>query len=128
MESEIFSTEALEFPPLELLCSLIDLYFTFYNSYLPVLHRQTFLEGVVANMHFLDPGFGNVVLLVCALGSKMSNDPRVLLEEHVAEDWHSAGWKWFRQVNLAEKSLFSRATLYDVQVACVSGMVWFPRS
>lgn len=99
----------------------MDLYFTFYNSYLPILHRQTFAAAVLADLHIYDPNFGNVVLLVCALGSKVSDDRRVLLEENTPDTWHSAGWKWFRQVHVSEKALFSRTTLYDVQVACVSG-------
>ena len=125
-EHDVLGADALDFPPLDLMNSLVDLYFTFYNHHLPILHRQTFVAAVLADMHFYDSGFGHVVLLVCALGSKVSDDRRVLLEDNSADTWHSAGWKWFRQVHISEKALFSRTTLYDVQVACVCGIIADP--
>ncbi|KAJ3538033.1 hypothetical protein NM688_g6577 [Phlebia brevispora] len=115
-------TRDFNFPPLDLMNSLVELYFTFYNSYLPVLHYQTFMQAINVRLHLHDDGFGAVALLVCALGSKASDDPRVLLEDHMSDGWHSAGWKWFRQVDLGEKALFSSATLHDLQIACLSAI------
>lgn len=94
------------------------------------------------------------MLLVCALGSRFSDDQRVLLERHGEEHgararwvddedqtdedvedngrtkadaqdqglygWHSAGWKWFNQVELGCRVLATPASLYDLQITCVS--------
>lgn len=82
-------------------------------------------EGI----QFTDEDFGSVVLLVCAIGSRWSKDRRVLLDEEVRaddgdegedeEEWHSAGWKWFKQVRLGRKALFSAPSVSDIQVTCV---------
>lgn len=64
-----------------------------------------------------DDGFRQVVLLVCANGSRFSDDPRVL----VNDSWHSAGWKWFSQVDMLRKSWLAPnpPSLYDLQMHCV---------
>ncbi len=98
--------------------SLIDLYFTRSNLFLPILHRPTFESSIAEGLHFHDEGFGSTLLLVCALGSRFSNDPRVLLDG--IEDEHSAGWKWFRLVHWTRRSLLAAPRLYDLQIACVS--------
>lgn len=43
--------------------------------------------------------FGGIVLFVCALASKESFDPRVVLERYENAPL-SAGWEWFSQVKL----------------------------
>ena len=35
------------------------------------------------------------------------------------EEWHSAGWKWFRQVRFGKKALYAPPNLMDLQTACV---------
>jgi hypothetical protein len=46
--------------------------------YLPLLHRPTFQNA--SGLHRVYLSFGAVVLLVCALGAKYSDDLRVLLD------------------------------------------------
>jgi hypothetical protein len=98
---------------------LVDLYFTKINLYLPLLHRPSFERHIAEGLHLTDDGFGGTVLLVCASGSRFSEDRRVLLEGE--ESFHSAGWKWFEQVHVVKKSLLSPPSLYDLQYYCV----WF---
>ena len=62
--------------------------------------------------------FASTVLLVCAVGSRFSDDPRVLLEGE--ESFHSSGWKWFDQVQMVKKSLLAPPSLYDLQFYVVS--------
>ena len=130
--------------------SLIELYFSLYNIYTPVLHRPLFLAAIAEGLHVRDQDFGSVVLLACALGARFSNDPRVLLDEDDSsgtqeareqaldedsssdeedkkerigrkdDEWHSAGWKWFSQVRLGRRALAAPPTLYDIQICCVS--------
>lgn len=106
------------FPDEDLLSSLIDLYFTSVNIYQPLLHRPTFLSNVASNLHRRDRIFGAVVLLVCALGSRFSNDPRVVLEG--SNTPYSAGHKWYRQVEAVQNtSLTSTMTLHEMQMNCL---------
>lgn len=106
------------FPELALMASLIDLYFTYINIYMPVLHRPTFEQGIREGLHLRDEGFGSTVLLVCAVGSKFSDDPRVFVDPAYPQ---SGGWKYFSQVQAIRKAIkLTPPTLYDVQIPCVS--------
>ncbi|KAH9910329.1 fungal-specific transcription factor domain-containing protein [Epithele typhae] len=103
-----------DFPPADLLATLVDLYFTNVNDYMPLLHRPTLEQGIREGMHLHDEGFGSTVLLVCANGSRFTDDPRVLLDGN--EIPQSAGWKWFQQVQMVRKSLLAPPRLYDLQI------------
>ncbi|RPD72366.1 hypothetical protein L226DRAFT_546928 [Lentinus tigrinus ALCF2SS1-7] len=103
-----------DFPPADLLAKLVDLYFTNINDFLPLLHRPTFEQGIKENLHLHDEGFGSTVLLVCANGSRFTEDPRVLLDDNKIPQ--SAGWKWFQQVQMVRKSLLAPPRLYDLQI------------
>lgn len=121
--------EAFIFPPSDLLPSLVSLYFHMHNNYIPILHRPTFERLMEESHHLHDEDFASVVLLVCSIGARWSKDRRVLLEDDVRvndddegedeEEWHSAGWKWFKQLRLGRKALFSAPALCDIQLSCV---------
>ncbi|KAF4613756.1 hypothetical protein D9613_007374 [Agrocybe pediades] len=102
------------FPEDDLAKALVNLYFARVNLYLPLLHRPTFEKFIKEGLHLSDNGFACVYLLVCAVGARFSEDPRVLLDG--VESLQSAGWKWFEQVQIAKKSLLSPPTLYDIQL------------
>jgi hypothetical protein len=68
-------------------------------------------------MHFRDPQFGAVVLAVCALASRYSDDPRVFIEGTNSE--HSSGWKWYRQVRPFRATFSPLPSLYQLQLICV---------
>ncbi|KAJ2915986.1 hypothetical protein MD484_g4433, partial [Candolleomyces efflorescens] len=87
------------FPDPDLLPTLIALYFDNVNFYMPLLHRPTIDRALSSGLHHSDPGFASVVLAMCALGSRYSNDGRVLLDG-AGGSLHSSGFKWFRQVRL----------------------------
>lgn len=106
-----------DFPPKDLMVHLIDQYFAHGNVLLPLLHRSTFEKGIADGLHRRDEGFGSTVLLVCALGARWSDDPRVILPG--TNSGHSAGWQWFRQVQWVRRSLLSPPRLYDLQICCV---------
>ena len=120
MEDTLQPPAHFDFPEPKLLSSLIQLYFTEYNDFRwPVLHKPTFMHSVQTGLHLRDESFGMIVLLACAAGARFSEDRRVLLPN--SENWHTAGWKWFRQVQ-ARRQLIRIAppTIYDLQLACVS--------
>jgi hypothetical protein len=105
-----------QFPEDDLMKSLIDLYFAHVNPMWPLLHRPT-LEGyIINNMHRTDIGIGSNVLLICAIASRYSDDPRVLLDTGRVQ---SAGWRWYKQVAGFRCSLMGEPTLHDLQFFCV---------
>ncbi|CDO71787.1 hypothetical protein BN946_scf184939.g11 [Trametes cinnabarina] len=103
-----------DFPPPDLMQTLVDLYFEEMNCYMPLLHRPTFEQAIKDGVHLHDEGFGSTVLLVCANGARFTDDPRVLLDG--TNDTQSAGWKWFQQVQMVRKSLLAPPRLYDLQI------------
>ncbi|KAI0925293.1 hypothetical protein AcV7_005573 [Taiwanofungus camphoratus] len=107
------------FPDDDLMTSLVDLYFVNVNYYMPILHRPTLEDGVRNGLHLRDEGFGSVVLLVCAIGSRFTDDPRVYLKGFESQT-HSCGWQWFQQVEMSRKSLLAPPRLYDLQVYCLT--------
>jgi len=107
-----------EFPDKDLLDHLVTLYFERLNLYTPLLHRPTFERDLANDLHLHDTGFGQVVLMVCALASRCTNDPRVTLPND--KTGLSSGFKFFRQTRLLRNKLLDRASLYDVQYFCVS--------
>ncbi|KZV68284.1 hypothetical protein PENSPDRAFT_610193 [Peniophora sp. CONT] len=110
----------LNFPDHDLMDELIGRYFSDINILMPVLHRPTFEEGMRSSLHLRDRMFGSLVLLVCALGSRFSDDPRVL----VAGDntWLSAGWKWFTQTRAFDDATLvtPSSQLHLLQVMCLA--------
>ena len=73
-----------DFPEPTLLQTLVDNYFHYVNLESPLLHRPTFEKELLGNLHKREPAFGAIVLLVCAIGSRYTEDPRVRLSEDEA--------------------------------------------
>ncbi|VDC05656.1 unnamed protein product [Peniophora sp. CBMAI 1063] len=86
------------FPDPDLLDDFINLYFLHVHTFAPVLHRPTFERDRRSELHLRDRTFGGVVLLICALAERFSQDSRVLAEGE--QKRQSFGWKWFSQVRL----------------------------
>ncbi|KAK0238956.1 fungal-specific transcription factor domain-containing protein [Armillaria nabsnona] len=105
------------FPDEDLLWSLIDLYFTESNIFLPVLHRPSFERSVAELTHLSDPAFAAVLLAVCAIASRYSTDPRVLIDNESS----SSGWKWMQQITVGRRtnSFLSPPLLSDCQSTCL---------
>ncbi|KAJ6601096.1 fungal-specific transcription factor domain-containing protein [Mycena vulgaris] len=110
------------FPEDDLLHNLIDIYFRHINPISFLLHSPTFRASVAEGEHLWDHYFSAVVLVVCALAARFSNDPRVLMADDAPQ--HSAGWKWFRQAEPLQLAtspgtvLFP--SLYKLQLICLS--------
>ena len=96
---------------------LVNLYFTQMNIHCPLLHEPTFRKAIAAGEHLRNGAFGGTVLLVCAIASRYTCDPRVLLAG--SDHHHSSGWKWFLLVNRLRKTSFAPAKIYDVQICVV---------
>ncbi|KAJ4487543.1 fungal-specific transcription factor domain-containing protein [Lentinula aciculospora] len=113
------------FPPDDLLRSLITLYFNLQHNINPLLHRQIFEREVFTDkLHTTDRRFGAVVLAVCALGSRLSNDSRNLFNG--TNDERSLGWKYFNQIRMARTNFAEPPTLFEVQILALSLLFIFP--
>lgn len=104
------------FPASDLMTELVNLYFARTNLYYPVLHRPTFEKSLADGLHLRDLGFGTVLLLVCAIGSRYSDDPHVLAPN---EEPMRCGWKYFDQIHDTVNDLFARPSLYKLQYYAV---------
>ncbi|KAL0065404.1 Gypsy retrotransposon integrase-like protein 1 [Marasmius tenuissimus] len=120
------------FPPPDLLSSLVDLYFAHVNPFFLILHRGIFEKSLRDKLHEEDPHFAAVVLVVCAMASRFSDDPRVLAEPEdpasttptTPTDTNSirlsAGWKWFKQIRLIKTSFMEPPSIYELQLYCIA--------
>ncbi|KAK0473316.1 fungal-specific transcription factor domain-containing protein [Armillaria luteobubalina] len=107
------------FPDPDLMLPLVELYFTHYNSYLPLLHRPTFEKAMADGEHWTDHLYAGTLLLVCALGARYSNDQRIFSTQPGGSE---AGWKYFEQLTSFQTALQDRTstTLYELQIHCLS--------
>ncbi|KAI4523470.1 hypothetical protein K525DRAFT_267940 [Schizophyllum commune Loenen D] len=110
-----------KFPPEDLMEQLIEVYFTRINVFQPLLHRPTFQRYIDEGTHFRDRDFAHVLLLVCAVASRYSDDPRVLVDG--TNDLHSAGWKYISQVNFIRPTMTDKPSLFEVQAYSLS-VLW----
>ncbi|KAJ3762912.1 fungal-specific transcription factor domain-containing protein [Lentinula raphanica] len=110
----------LVFPDSELLQNLISIYFSEFDPYLPLLHRETFEQSIKDGLHLRERCFGKVVLAVCALASRYSNDPRNMISGAPCPE-HSLGWPWFRQVAVVQTTSFiDPPRVYNLQLFVLS--------
>lgn len=119
------SATTYQFPEPDLQAQLVDLYFGRFNVFTPILHRPTFEGELSAGTHLRNRAFAGVTLLVCALGALVSNDRRVNIPDD-NDNWQSAGWFWFRQIQVMDRSFVGGEKLYGLQIAavCFNEMVY----
>ncbi|KAJ7225062.1 fungal-specific transcription factor domain-containing protein [Mycena haematopus] len=105
------------FPDPDFLSALVNLYFAHKNLYFPVLHRPTFERSLADGLHTRNSTFGAIVLLVCAIGSRFSDDAR--LSPPGAEPLRR-GWEFFDQLPHHLDHLFETPTIYNLQYYCLA--------
>ncbi|KAG6853776.1 hypothetical protein C0991_001487 [Blastosporella zonata] len=101
------------YPDDDLLLSLVTIFFEQINTFFPLFHRPSFERSVAERFYLKDPTFGGTLLLVCAIASRYSDDPRVLYAGTTSE--HSAGWRYFEQVSVIRKSFIPAPSLSELQ-------------
>ncbi|KAL4256689.1 ABC-transporter-regulating transcription factor-like protein [Pleurotus pulmonarius] len=111
-----FATTNYEFPEPSLLNSLVETYFSTINLTIALLHRPTFESQLMAKLHLRDHWFGSVVLAICAIASRYSDDPSVIDEEG-RDPTLSTGEKWFSQIPVVRQSftMSEAPSLYELQ-------------
>ncbi|KAK0203119.1 fungal-specific transcription factor domain-containing protein [Desarmillaria ectypa] len=104
------SSPPLVFPPPDLIDDLVDLFLSTTNRCLCIIHGPSFKRSVSSGLHLTSSTFGKLLLGVCALASRSSNDPRV-------GEGHSAGWKWYLQLRINPANAYSSPpTIWDLQL------------
>ncbi|KAK6984232.1 fungal-trans domain-containing protein [Favolaschia claudopus] len=103
------------FPAPDLIDSLIHLYFTNVHPTLPLLHQPSFRRDVARGLHFRNLDFGGVLLMVLAVASRYSRDPRVFAMSGVSL---SSGWNFASQVQVLNKHGEDN-TIHEVQMYCL---------
>ncbi|KAF7357828.1 Zn(2)-C6 fungal-type domain-containing protein [Mycena venus] len=101
------------FPPKDLLHDLVSIFFDRINIIMNCLHRPTFERSLASGLHLIDHSFGSVVLAVCALASRYSDDPRVILKGTNTK--LSSGWQWFEQIRYPRQDFHHARTLPELQ-------------
>lgn len=114
-----------EFPDVDLMRHLVSCYFDNLNILLPLLHRPSFLRSIEEGLHHVDSNFGATVLLVCAIGCRYSEDPRVTHE--VTSTTSCTAWKFFNQLLKLHKVKYLPHSLYEAQVYPVRALGPFQR-
>ncbi|KAG8933375.1 hypothetical protein FRC02_012051 [Tulasnella sp. 418] len=111
------------FPPKDLGRSLIELFFDNFIPQYPIVDKTSCLESFFKEKYKSDPSEAALYLLICAVGSKWSSDPRVCVSPELSEgkiDFLSSGWKYFNQIcSLPPPSPFRPPKLQDLQVAAL---------
>ncbi|KAJ3772120.1 fungal-specific transcription factor domain-containing protein [Lentinula raphanica] len=133
VDSPKFLNSVLEqFPPQVLAEELIEHYFLHVNFQLCLLNKIIFLRQWRERLYERDIWFCALSMCVFALGSRWSNNPRVLARDHEknesALDWTTAGVDYFNvviSIHRARRSLLSTATLFEVQTFPL--IAWFLR-
>lgn len=103
-----------QFPDIDFMRHLIDCYFDNLNILLPVLHRPSFVRSIEEGLHHVDYNFGAIVLLVCAIGCRYSEDPRVIHE--ITTSSSCTAWKFFNQLHKLRRPHYLPHSLYEAQV------------
>ncbi|KAG8864937.1 hypothetical protein FRB96_003524 [Tulasnella sp. 330] len=115
------AVDSLRFPPPDLMRVLIDRCFVDVLNTMPVLHRPTFMKQYEEERHQTELEFARLLLVVCAIGARTSNDPRVCLSSPEGGiEWNSAGWMYFAQVHQMTKPLIASPKLVDLQIMVLS--------
>lgn len=112
MTASLPPVESLKFPPSDLIRTLVDHCFTDAMTFTPILHRPSFEKALAEEKHRTDLDFARLVLIVCSVGARFSDDPRVCLTSPEGDiEWSSAGWVYFAQVyqTKSSKGTFSLA-------------------
>ncbi|KAK7464249.1 Gypsy retrotransposon integrase-like protein 1 [Stygiomarasmius scandens] len=116
-ESAVKDPPAFQFPDDAHLRDLTTTYFTFHHPYYPLLHRATFEKALSEGLHHRDYQFGQLVLVLCSVASRYTEDPRNLPQPHTSS--LSFGWRWFQQINLFKRPMVP-VSLHELQALCLA--------
>lgn len=114
---------SLVFPEPSLMRHLLDTYFEIHNIILPILHRPTFERSLADKLHERNESFGVVVLLMCAIACRHSDDPRIT--HPITTSTSNTGWNLFNQVDRLRRTRLLGHQLCDAQIYAVRPLTPF---
>ncbi|KAG7094859.1 hypothetical protein E1B28_005667 [Marasmius oreades] len=112
------ATPLFMFPDVDLIFHLVALYFDKFQLSIKMLHRPSFERNVFEGLYIRNRAFGALLLTVCGLAARYSDDPRVLIE---GGGELSAGWKWINQLRPFEILSWDAETgpsVHELQALC----------
>lgn len=113
-----------EYPDVDLMQHLVGCFFDNLNVILPLLHRPSFMRSIEEGLHQVDYNFGATVMLVCAIGCRYTEDPRVV--HKITTSTSCTAWKLFNQIHQLEKLCYLPHSLYEAQIYPVCSLVFLP--
>ncbi|KAH8826599.1 fungal-specific transcription factor domain-containing protein [Flagelloscypha sp. PMI_526] len=119
LKNDLIIHPIFQFPCEDLMQSLLDLFFKDIAIYWPMIHEPTFRKSVADRLHEKDTWFGGLLLVICALASRLSDDPRCLAEPG---EPLSAGAHWFCQVKLMRSGSTEPTNLFELQTYCLASI------
>ncbi|KAL1760642.1 fungal-specific transcription factor domain-containing protein [Schizophyllum commune] len=122
VETTVPTQPPLTFPEHDFLLELVDLYFKTNESWVPIMHRPTVDRDLASRRYLRDRSYGYLVLTMCALASRHTDDPRVFADRRPGSE-NSAGWQWWSQVEIIRRSYRSAPSLYELQT-CALGVLF----
>ncbi|TRM70017.1 fungal-specific transcription factor domain-containing protein [Schizophyllum amplum] len=112
----------LDFPEHNFLLELVDVYFSEQEKFFPIMHRPTVDRDLAARRYRKDYAYGNLVLVMCAIAARHSDDHRVFADRRPNSE-NSAGWQWWSQVQLHRRSYHTAPSLSELQ-ACALAVIY----
>ncbi|KAF9269375.1 hypothetical protein L218DRAFT_264174 [Marasmius fiardii PR-910] len=112
------ATPPLKFPEVDLIFHLVALYFDKFQINIKMLHRPSFERNVFEELYIRNRAFGILLLTVCGVAARYSDDPRVLIE---GQGELSAGWKWINQLHpfeILSWGVGTEPSVYELQALC----------
>ncbi|VDB96007.1 unnamed protein product [Peniophora sp. CBMAI 1063] len=109
-----YDARIFNLPPGDLMQTLVNGYFTSHEPSILLFHEPTFRHNMNMGLHFRDPACAAIILLICALMSRYSDDPRVLSSG--SGSWYSVGYTWYLQAKDYYTPSKSAPSLHDVQL------------
>jgi hypothetical protein len=107
-----------EFPREDLLLTLVNSFFYYARKDIPLLHEPTFRRDLASRRHIYDADFAQLLLMVCSIAGRFTEDPRVLLDD--ATSSRSTSFSFVKQVTLFDPICLRKANLLQLQTYVVS--------
>jgi hypothetical protein len=118
MARERESLASIVFPPTDLMEALIHLFVRHVSPITPIIDISTFEKQYASGLYLRDLRHARLLLMVCALGSIYSKDPRVLYD---VQGRLVPGYEYFFQLRFW-RCPYQAVQLHELQTCVVSGI------
>ncbi|KIY71141.1 hypothetical protein CYLTODRAFT_419143 [Cylindrobasidium torrendii FP15055 ss-10] len=108
---QVVEPPGLRFPSPDLLNELVAIFLRNLNRHVHLIHGPSFVRQIATGYHYVSHAFGSVVLAVCAIAARYSDDPRV-------GNGHHKGWNYYSQLKAVHTGQYLEADdfLFNLQL------------